>query len=429
MRSPIDNPLPKSATFAHDTIQSINADHLANELKTKKNLNLSSIHMSDSDAKMLFTAMLKNDSIETVDLSQCKLSEKALNYFFKLMRTNKKIHTLILNDATLTPQNIEQISRFLSDNTGLKTLSLKNCYLGEEGTRILVKGFVEEEDMDDVTVHNNTLEKLDLENTGLDSHYANLLLKIETNLRNLNFSNNNLKESAIAIVRRCSNEVKAPFGNKITTLNLSHNNITDEVCSEVLQELQNNPRIHTFSMDSDKYVTKTNQEVRDQIEMIVKKNKPATPTSPLIAHSRFAPSEFIPGKIAHCRGEKGVYIFYPETFVAENYYRAMPDSLKADNTIMLKNNIIFIANASGGTGVYDLTSGQGKKQSAIQCTDNAAAQQVKELLFKDVNDVFIRPKQKTETVYCDAKIFGKMPRGFNEDDFVNTLGASKGFGQ
>ena len=211
-----NNDLKSSAVVILKALQGIS------KLKT---LNLSGNHMTGQVAEDLAIVIKINPGLEHLHLSNNDLKSSAV-VILKVLHENSKLKTLNLSGNNMTEQVAEDLAIVIKNNSGLEHLHLSNNDLKSSAVVILkaLQG-------------NSKLETLNLSGNNMTGQVAEdvaFVIKNNPSLEHLHLYNNDLKSSAVVIL-------KALQGNsKLITLNLICNNMTGQVAEDLAIIIKNN---------------------------------------------------------------------------------------------------------------------------------------------------------------------------------------------
>ncbi|XP_076392049.1 uncharacterized protein LOC100877744 isoform X2 [Megachile rotundata] len=107
----------------------------------------------------LCEALMKNHSVETVDLTGNWLSEDACYHLNDLLRTNNVITTLLLAGCQIGPKGAAKLYDGLTRNVTLTTLDLSNCNIGSEGLDHIASAMSNNESIHNLSLNNNHLDE------------------------------------------------------------------------------------------------------------------------------------------------------------------------------------------------------------------------------------------------------------------------------
>ena len=202
-----------------------------------KTLNLSGNHMTGQVAEDLAIVIKINPGLEHLHLSNNDLKSSAV-VILKALHETSKLKTLNLSGNHMTEQVAEDLAIVIKNNSGLEHLHLSNNDLKSSAVMILK-----------ALQRNSKVETLNLSGNNMTGQVAEdlaFVIKNNPSLEHLHLYNNDLKSSAVVIL-------KALQGNsKLKTLNLSGNNMTEQVAEELAFVIKNNPglkHLHLYNND------------------------------------------------------------------------------------------------------------------------------------------------------------------------------------
>ena len=168
-----------------------------------------------TDLEMEFIAIpLKSQDthVTSLILKGRQITTRGIKHLAAMLKENKTITTLDLSDNDLDTEGIEALVEGLKENTTLQTLDLSATKINNTGILVLVEALKK----------NPNLQKLNLSFNRISALGANDLarLLIESKLRQLIITNNQLGDEGVAILEEALKENKF-----LTILNLRLNQI------------------------------------------------------------------------------------------------------------------------------------------------------------------------------------------------------------
>ena len=180
--------------------------------------------MTGQTAEDLAAIITNNSGLEHFHLYNNDLKSFA-DVILKALQGISKLKTLNLSGNHMTEQVAEDLAIVIKNNPGLEHLHLSNNDLKSSAVVILK-----------VLHENFKLKTLNLSGNHMTEQVAEdlaIVIKNNSGLEHLHLSNNDLKSSAVMIL-------KALQGNsKLKTLNLSSNNMTGQVAEELAFVIKN----------------------------------------------------------------------------------------------------------------------------------------------------------------------------------------------
>ena len=190
-----------------------------------KILNLSSNNMTEQVAEDIGIIIKNNSDLEELYLHNNDLKSSAA-VILKALQGNSKLKVLDLGCNNMTGQVAEDVAIIITNNSGLEELYLHNNDLKSSAVVILkaLQG-------------NSKLKVLNLGSNNMTGQVAEdvaIIIKNNSDLEKLDLFDNDLKSSAVVIL-------KALQGNsKLKVLNLGSNNMTGQVAEDVAIIIKNN---------------------------------------------------------------------------------------------------------------------------------------------------------------------------------------------
>ncbi|XP_059425083.1 NACHT, LRR and PYD domains-containing protein 3-like [Carassius carassius] len=224
-----DNLSPERSINLFYCLNELNDQTLVKEIKTQlREGSLSSADLSPAQwSAVAFVLLTSEEEMEEFDLHKFKKSDKSL---FRLLEVVKISKRALLNDCNLTDESCSNLAKAFGSDNNLIELNLSNNNLQDSGVKQLCTG------LENITCK---LEILKLSNCALTeescSALASVLSSHSSSLRDLDLSNNNLKDSGIKLL---SDGLKENC--KLKNLRLSNCSVTEEGYKAVASALRSN---------------------------------------------------------------------------------------------------------------------------------------------------------------------------------------------
>ncbi|XP_056591953.1 NACHT, LRR and PYD domains-containing protein 3-like [Triplophysa dalaica] len=195
-------------------------------------LRLSGCNVTDGCCVSLSSYLQSSMSLRELDLSNNDLKDSRVKLISDALKThNCQLHTLRLSGCRLTYKCCESLSSYLQSSTSLRELDLSNNDLKDSGVKLI---------SDALKTHNCQLQTLRLSGCNVTDECCESLssyLQSWKSLRELDLSNNDLKDSGVKLI---SDAVKT-HNCQLHTLRLSGCMVTDEGCCSLASALSSNP--------------------------------------------------------------------------------------------------------------------------------------------------------------------------------------------
>ena len=172
---------------------------------------LSNNNIDDKNAKLLFSGLQNNNTLEILNLSYNEIGDDGLDTNFFVI--NKSLHTLSLHHNLLGPNGADYLFNYLISN---KFMQLKSLEIGYNGI------------------------------TKEGTEYMSKYIKNNENLITFNIEGNYLCNEGIKII--CESISQNKNRNYISFLDLHNNNITNKGCEYISKLLSESPYINNISL-------------------------------------------------------------------------------------------------------------------------------------------------------------------------------------
>ncbi|XP_039512070.1 NACHT, LRR and PYD domains-containing protein 3-like isoform X3 [Pimephales promelas] len=211
-------------------LNELNDQTLVNEIQTHLSKgSLSSGDLSPAQwSALVFVLLTSEEELEKFELQKFKKSDECLIRLSAVIKTSRRA---LLNDCNLKDKSCSALAEVLGSDTNLKELNMNNNNLQDSGVKLLCTGLKN---------INCKLEILRLNDCNLTDKSCSALAAVlgsETNLKELNMNNNNLKDSGVKLICTGLKNIKC----KLEILRLRCCYMTDEGCSDVTSALKSNP--------------------------------------------------------------------------------------------------------------------------------------------------------------------------------------------
>ena len=207
------------------------------ETHNLKALNLNRITMTERVVEDLAEIIKSNPNVKTLALHNNHLGPSAVK-ILQGLKVNSKLKCLNLNDNNMTGQVAKELAIVIKNNTSLEMLGLRNNQLGPTTVAILQ------------ALKNNTrLIVLDLSSSIMNRQAAENLadvIKSNSNIRNLTLSHNDLKLSALVILKALTKL------SRLHLLNLNGNNMTGQIVKDLANVIKSNPNLEILNLGNNK---------------------------------------------------------------------------------------------------------------------------------------------------------------------------------
>ena len=212
------NPKLEELDLSHNDLLSAGAMKICwTKLSKLTSFNISHNGIKANAAEDIATFLSRNTELQQLDLSHNSLLSRGIMIICKINLS--KLTSINIGHNNITVEATDDIADFLNHNAKLQFLDLSCSDLQETGCRNIFK----------VLQNVSTLASLEVSNCNIDA--VDELSKVLHNnmfLQKLDLSYNNLSKSDFSIILKKMNNI-----SNLTTLNVSHNMITDEVSGEL----------------------------------------------------------------------------------------------------------------------------------------------------------------------------------------------------
>ncbi|XP_073670413.1 uncharacterized protein [Paramisgurnus dabryanus] len=219
-------------------------DGLKNPNCKLEKLKLRSCHVTDEGCAALTSALISNSHLRDLDLFDNKqIRDSGVKLICDgLKNPNCKLEKLTLYGCDVTDEGCAALASALISNTHLRDLDLSNNKLRDSGVKLICDGLKNP---------NCKLEKLKLYGCDVTDEGCAALasaLRSNTHLRDLNLSNNNLRDSGVKLL---SDVLKNP-NCKLEKLRLYGCDVTDEGCAALASALISNTHLRDLDLSNNK---------------------------------------------------------------------------------------------------------------------------------------------------------------------------------
>ena len=198
-----------------------------------RSLNISNNHIT-SDLKYVTDILIHATKLVELDLSYNQLSADFMRYFLYEMKwIFTSIVRLYLSGNVISPEVTEALGDVLLENVTLKELGLSDNNLHAEGINKIFS-----------RLKISTLIKLNISHNYINDQAINciaIFLSVNTNLKELDLSHNNLLSAGAIKVCRTNLEHLVAF-------NISHNGITTEAANDIAMLLARNTNLEKLDL-------------------------------------------------------------------------------------------------------------------------------------------------------------------------------------
>ncbi|XP_067271115.1 uncharacterized protein [Pseudorasbora parva] len=232
-----DNLSPERSINLFYCLNELNDQTLVKEIQNHlREGSLSSADLSPAQwSAVAFVLLTSEEELEEFELQKFKKSEEC---FFRLSEVVKNSKRALLNDCDLTDKSCSTLAKALRSDNNLKYLNMNNNNLQDSGLSHLCTG------LENITCKLETLwlSKCYITEESC-SALASVLSSDSSSLKDLDLSNNNLKDSGVMLI---SNGLEK--NKKLEKLKLSVCSITEEGYKALASALRSNPS-HLIELD------------------------------------------------------------------------------------------------------------------------------------------------------------------------------------
>ncbi|KAA0721505.1 NACHT, LRR and PYD domains-containing protein 4E NALP-epsilon [Triplophysa tibetana] len=192
-------------------------------------LRLSGCNLSAKCCVSLSSCLQSSSSLGELDLSNNDLKDSGVKLISDALNThNSQLHTLRLSLCHVTEECCVSLSSCLQSSSSLRELDLSNNDLKDSGVKLI---------SDALNTHNSQLHTLRLSGCMVTDEgcrsLASALSSQSSHLRELDLSNNDLKDSGVKLISDALNT----HNSQLHTLRLSGCMVTDEGCCSLASAL------------------------------------------------------------------------------------------------------------------------------------------------------------------------------------------------
>ena len=229
------NPQLKVFDLGYNNLQAAGAIVICKEMSnlvSLTKLNLSNNNISDEAADDIATILFQYISLEELDLSYNNLGALGSLHIIRNMIKISNLIKLNICSIGITEIAADDIVTILNNNTKMKELDLSYNNIKTTGATILFKNTSTVNLHKFNISHNNITDDVD---------YIEGFISMNTNLEELNLSHNNLQASGA--IKVC----KANLA-KLTSFNISHNNIAYDATNDIGTFLSHNTKLQMLDI-------------------------------------------------------------------------------------------------------------------------------------------------------------------------------------
>ncbi|XP_056613872.1 NACHT, LRR and PYD domains-containing protein 3-like [Triplophysa dalaica] len=228
--------------------KSINLFHCLNELKDDSLITEIQEYLNSEDlsahklssvqwSALVFVLLMSEETQEMFEMQKYRRSDDALIRLLPVIRNTRRA---LLQNCNLTDECCERLSSCLQSSTSLRELDLSNNDLKDSGVKLI---------SDALKTHNCQLHTLRLCGCNVTEECCVSLsscLQSSTSLRELDLSNNDLKDSGVKLI---SDALKT-HNCQLHTLRLSLCNVTEECCVSLSSCLQSSTSLRELDLSN-----------------------------------------------------------------------------------------------------------------------------------------------------------------------------------
>ncbi|XP_056615472.1 NACHT, LRR and PYD domains-containing protein 3-like [Triplophysa dalaica] len=202
---------------------------------------LQNCNLTDECCERLSSCLQSSTSLRELDLSNNDLEDSGVKLISDALKThNCQLHTLRFSLCNVTEECCVSLSSCLQSSSSLRELDLSNNDLKDSGVK-LISGALK--------THNCQLQTLRLSLCNVTEECCVSLsscLQSSTSLRELDLSNNDLKDSGVKLI---SDALKT-HNCQLHTLRLSWCNVTEECCVSLSSCLQSSTSLRELDLSN-----------------------------------------------------------------------------------------------------------------------------------------------------------------------------------
>ncbi|XP_051550939.1 protein NLRC5-like isoform X2 [Myxocyprinus asiaticus] len=232
-----DNASPERSINLFYCLNELNDQTLVKQIQNHlREGSLSSADLSPAQwSALAFVLLTSEEELEEFELQKFKKSDECLCRLVQVVKTAKRA---LLNDCDLTDKSCSALSTVLRSETNLKELNMNNNNLQDSGVKLLCTG------LESIKCK---LEILRLSKCKLTEESCSALAAVlssdSSSLRELDLSNNTLKDSGVKLL-----SVGLKSNCKLEILTFSDCSITEEGYKSLASALKSNPS-HLIELD------------------------------------------------------------------------------------------------------------------------------------------------------------------------------------
>ncbi|KAA0721551.1 NACHT, LRR and PYD domains-containing protein 4E NALP-epsilon [Triplophysa tibetana] len=229
--------------------KSINLFHCLNELnddslitEIQKYLNSDGLSAQDLSSvqwsALVFVLLMSEETQEMFEMQKYRRSDGAVIRLLPVIRNTRR--ALLQNCNLVTEECCVSLSSCLQSSSSLRELDLSNNDLKDSGVKLI---------SDALNTHNSKLQKLRLSGCNLSAKCCVNLsscLQSSSSLRELDLSNNDLKDSGVKLISDALNT----HNSQLHTLRLSLCHVTEECCVSLSSCLQSSSSLRELDLSN-----------------------------------------------------------------------------------------------------------------------------------------------------------------------------------